>query len=278
LVAILIPVPTGIMLNPSLVAAQGEDLIAHGIELRKTQRDHEALTVFQRATAEQRTPRAVAQLGLCEHALGMWVEAESHLLEALRETQDPWIVKNGSVLRADVARVREKLGSIEIWGAPPGAEVRVDGHLIGSLPLPASVRVVSGRHAVAVEAAGFLPDRRNVDVTAGDLVREHVALGTTDASGLVAIPVARGPDVSGSGAAVMPTTSAVALPPTMDMTAHDSEALPEPPPQPDSVYRQWWFWTGAGALVVGAAVTAFLVIRSEGRGCPSMSGTTCVGW
>jgi Flp pilus assembly protein TadD len=83
------------MLNPSLVAAQGEDLIAHGIELRNTQRDHEALTVFQRATAEQRTPRAVAQLGLCEHALGMWVEAESHLQEALRATQDPWIVKNG---------------------------------------------------------------------------------------------------------------------------------------------------------------------------------------
>jgi len=39
--------------------------------------------------------------------------------------------------------------------------------------------------------------------------------------------------------------------------------LPPPlPPEPSKpVYRQWWFWTGTGVIVAGAAVASFFVLQ-----------------
>ena len=52
-------------------AADASDPIAEGIRLRKAGHDQEALVLFQRALAQTPSAKAAAQLGLCEHALGM---------------------------------------------------------------------------------------------------------------------------------------------------------------------------------------------------------------
>jgi hypothetical protein len=283
LAAALLATSTGVVMTSSPASAQGEDQIAHGIELRKAHRDHEALEFFQRAVAERRVPRAVAQLGLCEHALGMWVEAEAHLQESLKATQDPWIAKNEATLRDDVMRVQTKLGSIEVWGTPTGADVNVDGHPVGALPLRGSIRVVTGRHAVTVAAPGFVSDSRSVEVTAGDLVREHFALGATSPSNNVAAPAARTP-VPRTMPPMDPSaeTERPLLSQHISLAADDASTAPEQSPgagveQEAAPYQRWWFWTGIGALVVGGALTAFLVLRSDER-CPGLQGTTCVSW
>src|SRR5437868_3732788 len=84
---------------PSSGSSEGvEDLLKKGIELRRNGRDREALAEFQRAAQIGRTPRVTAQIALAEQALGMWVEAESHMREALASAQDPWVAKNRAVL------------------------------------------------------------------------------------------------------------------------------------------------------------------------------------
>src|SRR6185295_19111982 len=50
--------------------ADAEALLQHGVELRRQGRDREALEEFQHAAAIKRTPRAVAQIGMAEVALG----------------------------------------------------------------------------------------------------------------------------------------------------------------------------------------------------------------
>ena len=61
-----------------------EDLIKHGIDLRFAGDDEGAFREFQKAMQMARTPKAVAQVGLAEQALGRWEDADVHLAEALR--------------------------------------------------------------------------------------------------------------------------------------------------------------------------------------------------
>ena len=125
---------------------------------------------------EQRAPRVFGQLGTCEQALGLWVEAEAHITEALADPTDPGVQKNENALRAARDYVEARLGSIEVWGKPAGARVNIDGDFVGVLPLAKPTRAVVGQRKLVVEAAGYQPERRTIEVSAGALIREHVVL------------------------------------------------------------------------------------------------------
>ena len=60
------------------------------------------------------TARAPAQLGFGEQALKMWVEADSHLTEALAADSDPWVLSHKVTLQESVAAVRAQLGLITV--------------------------------------------------------------------------------------------------------------------------------------------------------------------
>jgi hypothetical protein len=241
--------------------APAADPIAEGVKLRKAGRDQEALQLFQQAVEQQPTPRGIAQLGLCEHALGLWVDAEKHLEQALRDARDPWIAKNEKTLRADLAGVQSKLGSIEVWGTPAGATVSLDGHPAGTLPLAAPIRAVEGRRTLAVEAPGYHPQSLTIDVSAGTPAREHVALA----------PLA----IGAAGPATMPA-SGQARPEALLSTSASSETAGTTERTP--IYKRWWFWSAVAGVVVAGGVTAFLVSRSGGGGCPTAPGAQCFTW
>src|SRR5689334_14201627 len=58
-------------------------LLKRGVELRKAGKDDEALEAFRAAYTSRPSPRAQAQIGLAEQALGRWGDAERDLSEAL---------------------------------------------------------------------------------------------------------------------------------------------------------------------------------------------------
>src|SRR3982751_2270792 len=72
-------------------ADDAEPLIRRGIELRRAGRDAEALEQFRQANQLAPSPRAAAQIGLAEQALGRWLDADGHLRAALAAPSDPWI-------------------------------------------------------------------------------------------------------------------------------------------------------------------------------------------
>src|SRR5262249_17945372 len=69
---------------------------------------------------------------------------------------------------------RPHLGSLEVLGNPEGAEVVVDGRVVGKLPLPQPVRVNAGTVAVEVRAHGYLTIARSPAVAAGERTRGGV--------------------------------------------------------------------------------------------------------
>ncbi|MBK6534364.1 MAG: PEGA domain-containing protein [Deltaproteobacteria bacterium] len=73
--------------------------------------------------------------------------------------------------------VARHLGSLRIDGDVVGAEVLVDGQLVGALPMSAAIRVVAGPVAVEVRAPGRVTVRREVTIAA--VVREFRSPTTT---------------------------------------------------------------------------------------------------
>lgn len=106
--------------------------------------------------------------------------------------------ERGKQVRADVERLRGRVGKIEVQTAA-GAEVLIDDVAIGFAPLPEPVAVNAGRHKVTVHIAGREPVSRIYDVAgrqeisaaiANDAVAP-IAPATAAAPAVVAAPAPR---------------------------------------------------------------------------------------
>jgi hypothetical protein len=172
-------------------SSAAEELIKAGIELRKRGDDQQALPYFERAFAIEQTPRATAQLGLVEYALGRWVRAEEHLSDAL-STADPWVAKHRGVLESALAQVGSRLGSLEVSANVDGAELFVDGEAKGKLPLSKPLRLAAGAYTVELSLPGFHDASRRVQIAAREVARETVKLEPINASKSSPVAPSRG--------------------------------------------------------------------------------------
>ena len=152
-----------------------EALLAQGSELRRAGRDEEARVAFSRALALGGSPRARAQVALADQALGRWVDAEQELSLAL-SAADPWIEQHQGALNAALNLIRTHLATLDVNANVTGAELFVNGSLVGTLPLQGPVRVVAGTLAIEVRAPGFETQLRTVNVAAESRAREVMTL------------------------------------------------------------------------------------------------------
>jgi hypothetical protein len=174
-----------------------EALIREGVELRHQGRDERALPLFQKAYSQARSPRSSGQLGLCEMAVGYWVDAEKHLVETLNVPEHPWVSKNLANLTGALAAVRRNVSDVVIDGGPAGAEVLVNGQVVGRLPLAAPVRLGKGAADVEVRASGYLSVSRSLKIGGGGTERVIVDLARGPATQVAqAAPVAAPPVVA----------------------------------------------------------------------------------
>jgi len=157
-------------------AADPEDLIRRGVELRRHEKDADALVLFQQAYELNKSPKAMAQVGLAEQALGKWGAADRHLRAALQASDDGWVVKHRKTMEDALGAIGQHVGRLDVRGGPAGADVRVDGELIGKLPLGAPFAVTAGGVTVDVRAEGYVPSQRATTVPIGMLIRETFEL------------------------------------------------------------------------------------------------------
>jgi hypothetical protein len=68
------------------------------------------------------------------------------------------------------------IGRLEVEGEPAGAEVRLNGRLVGTLPLAAPIRSTVGSFVLEVRHEGHYPTQRPITIVGGGLVREAVHL------------------------------------------------------------------------------------------------------
>jgi hypothetical protein len=153
-----------------------EKLIRQGVELRHQGHDVQALPLFQKAYSEERTPRAAGQLGLCEMAMGYWLDSERHLGEALSFPEHPWVRRNLNDLTSSLASVRQNIGEVVVEGGPRGAEVLINGKAAGHLPLATPLRLGKGVVDVELRAPGYIPTSRSLKITGAVVERLNLVL------------------------------------------------------------------------------------------------------
>src|SRR5262249_9874624 len=87
------------------------------------------------------------------------------------------IAVDGRLIVADL-NLKEKPAVIALH-APDGADVTLDGRLVGTAPLPASLEVISGRHYVVVTERGAYPFARDLRVDRGEKLELEARLEST---------------------------------------------------------------------------------------------------
>jgi len=232
---------------PSAALAQTVDRCASdvrdGVALRRERRDAEALSLFREAAQRCPQPRVRVQLAWAEQAVGRWVDAERDLRDALAGRDDEWVESRRARLDADLARIREHLGQLQITGGVAGARVLVDGVVVATLPMTRSVPALVGAVRVELRLAGYYVVRRDVTIAAGQVAREEMQMQPEPAATPLTPPV---------------VSPSIALPAVAPVVVRPPRAAPPRAPSPWRPVA-WTTTLTASALAVGTV--AALVVR-----------------
>jgi tetratricopeptide (TPR) repeat protein len=154
-----------------------DELLASGIQSREAGRDAEALELYRQASAlEPDNARVLAHLGATYQALGRWVPAHTYLTAALEHRDDPYIQRHRAELEDALNVVGERLGFLEVYGAPEGAEALINGQPVATLPMTGPIPVVVGSYLLEIRFKGHYTLGRPITISARGLTREQVEL------------------------------------------------------------------------------------------------------
>jgi hypothetical protein len=132
---------------------------------------------------------------------------------------------------------------LQVNGGQPGAELRIDGQLVGTLPLAAPLRVVVGRSLLEVRLAGHYPVRREIAVKAASISTETIEL--------VPVPAQPAADTTPHST---PAPAQVAV--RHEEAAKVDSASGLPP---------WVFWTGAAVTVALGGVSVWSGLNTQAK-------------
>jgi hypothetical protein len=219
--------------NPRAEDPDADRFVAEGIELRAQGKDSEALRAFQSAEAiDPDSVRVQIHLATVYQALGNWLLADEYLSKALARQNHPYVNRHRRTLEDAKRVIDANIGRLEIEGEPAGAEVRLNGRLMGTLPLAEAIKTTVGSYQLEVRLEGHYPVQRPLVITGGSLVRESVHLEPLPS------------DFRAEGQGRLTASE-------MTDSIDDSGAPP------------WLTWTLAGAAGVAGAVTVGAVALRE---------------
>ncbi|HSN96972.1 MAG TPA: PEGA domain-containing protein, partial [Candidatus Nanopelagicales bacterium] len=184
-----------------------------------------------------------------------------------------------------VAEVRAKVSRLTVESPVDGARVLLDHKVIGETPLP-PLRVNAGSALIEVEAEGYHPFRKQVELPGGGEASVTATLTLRSSIGVLVVrsPVAGATVVlDGRPIGVVPAEASVRAgthtirlardgyedaSTTAILRAGERKEVSIPLERTRPLVARWWFWTGIGVAVVGGAVLtgALLTERSPSRG------------
>jgi hypothetical protein len=207
-----------------------------------------ALACYEDAYVNSPTPPLLYNRARALQMLGRKAEALK-LLRTFRRVASPELQAKVSGLDTLMESLEGQVAAVQVDCNVEGAEVRVDGVVVGQAPLPEPIVVDTGSVLVEVSASGYKGVSRTVAASEGarlvvvaDLIPETGAAG----------PV-------GAGAVASPTAPAATAPAATAPEPASVQPAPVPPPDVSSPATNWpaWIALGVGGASAGVAVFSF---------------------
>ncbi|WP_437969548.1 PEGA domain-containing protein [Sorangium sp. So ce260] len=171
--------------RPGIQRAPGEamsdkarKLYLEGVAASEKKRWADAHASFVAAWALQKHYTILGGIGTCELMLKRHRDAAEHLAVYVRELeQDATATPQERAAAAETyAEARAHVGAVVVRANVPGAEVVVDGAVVGKTPLLDPVFLEPGPHTVAVRHDGYAPQETAVEVAPGSEIRRAFEL------------------------------------------------------------------------------------------------------
>jgi hypothetical protein len=158
--------------------------------------------------------KIAANLGRAEMKLNRYRDAAEHLTFFLREAPPEVPAEDRKATQQMLDKAKAKVGALTIRVNLPGAEVVVDGQVVGNAPLPGPVFVDPGQVFVEARLEGFARSRVGKVAVAGkeemvSLQLAKLALGEKDEAAVVG---ASGPLAAPGDTAATPGRTRASLP------------------------------------------------------------------
>ena len=147
-----------------------------GVELFNEGIYTEALAEFRASYEAMPGWKLRYYIGLSLSELKESVEAEKEFKAYLKEGGGKVPAQKRQEVEAILAKLSAVLGSIEVAANVHGAEVYVDGDLVGETPLAKPVRKESGKHEVLVKKEGYEDYHAAIDLQGGGMLSLNAVL------------------------------------------------------------------------------------------------------
>ena len=135
-----------------------------GLAATNAQHFAEAAEEFQAAYDRWPDFKVLYNIGRVRVALGQPVEAVDAYEAYLAQGGDAIPTERKDEVRREIDEQRPRIATVTVLASVDGAEVRIDGRLVGHAPLPMPVRVVAGKHAIEALLPGRPAQLQDVDV------------------------------------------------------------------------------------------------------------------
>jgi hypothetical protein len=206
-----------------------------GVSLQKVEDFESAIAAFESSLRLYPTKSALFNLANCLRAVHRYAEA----LDALERLKRDYSAELEDPMRTAVDRQLEELrnltASLVVRVDQQGAQVSVDGKIVGSAPLSEPLRLSPGAHDIEVTLKGFAPEKLTVSLVSRQQITKEVKLKKL--------------------------SPPPAPPRAKPQPPHPSPTEPTPVTAPNergttALVSVGWITTGTGAaLLAGAAVT-----------------------
>jgi hypothetical protein len=205
----------------------------HALELFDEGQHAAALAEFRRAYALAPSFRILVNVGLALVALADPSSAVEAFTQYLQDGAEKIPAERRQQVQAELTRLSSQLALLDIDVEQAGAELSVDGELLGRGPISRQLRLNPGRHTASVRSPDGTLRTQSVSIGRGQ--EQHLRFSGSDAAGAPPAPTPQSP--AGAPPASKP---------------HE--------PRPVAPYIAWG---ATGALGVAAGVTGVLALGAH---------------
>jgi len=221
-----------------------------GVRLYDQGKYEEARAAFLQAYALKKHPAVLLNLAQSELRSNHPVEAARHFSEFLRDNPSAEAAERKAA-QDGLTAARTQTGQIDVKVDVDGADVFVDGELVGRSPLAAPIDVAPGTRKVEARFPGHPTQTLDVSAQVGQVAPASLTMG---ASGGATPPPTTGPEEGGDGSYAVSTEGRQ---PFVDWFVEDKVA---------------WATAGAAVVGLGMGIGFALASRSASNNADNIAG------